>query len=473
MIKIRPLSQRATFDIADVTDINVGNIRLVLSLDPTRGNWSRDKKIPSCGNTRGLHQHYSSITIIKDKNSIPQIHKKYKALQTKKFILHLLADKKGAYNMNKNEIYFNPKKTISNGYEKWRIQKQVDGIKISVVGKTRKEAVEKAYAKLDEAKHSNNLSINVSKITFADFVKYYLYEVVEPTNSIKDRTFVSYTGYYNNHIKNSHLAKVKLIDMTRENIQIFINSLLKKDIKLSTIKQIKTFVSTVLNYAVSGDLITKNYCRYVKLPKDETVVEKHKFLTDDEIQRLLANCKDYQTEMLIRLILNTGLRVNEALALTVKDVEKQVVNVDKTLTLDKELHIVVGTPKTKTSVRQIPINDTFNKELKKYILYTKEKRLKLGIIVQDDCLLFASITNQYIKLNNIGQRLNTLYKKSNVNASGFHVLRHTFGSKLFENGVDLKTISALMGHNNISITADVYVHLSPDSKINAIKILNF
>ncbi len=74
---------------------------------------------------------------------------------------------------------------------------------------------------------------------------------------------------------------------------------------------------------------------------------------------------------------------------------------------------------------------------------------------------------------NLTQTINTLYKKCDINASGFHVLRHTFGSKLYEKDVDVKTISELMGHSNISITANVYVHLSPDSKINAVKILNF
>lgn len=377
--------------------------------------------------------------------------------------------------MNKNEIYFAITKTVSNGYERYRIQKQVDGHKINVTGKTKKEVTEKFYAKLDEMQRQKNFSIDVNKITFADFVKYYLYDVIEPSNTLRYSSISIYDAIYRNHILSSNLEKVKLIDTNRENLQIFINGLIERNLSTQNIKHINRFVGTVLNYAVAGDIIVKNYSKYVKIPKEEHDNENqtHKFLTDDEIKLLIENCDSYKLQMLVRLIVNTGLRINEALALTVKDVQNNVIDINKILTVNKKRELVTGPTKTKTGTRKIPINTSLGVELKKYILHIKEERFKVGILVRDDSLLFTGETFQAMRHQTITVCVNRVYKKCNIDVSGFHVLRHTFGSKLYEKGVDIKTISELLGHSNISITSEIYIHLSPESKVNALKLLSF
>lgn len=375
--------------------------------------------------------------------------------------------------MKQNDIYFTIKKTVNNGYERYRIQKMVDGHQINVVGKTKKEVAEKFYSKLNDLKNHSRLSFNVSKITFADFVHYYLYDVVEPAKAIKMTSFRKYDMIYRLYISDSNLSKTKLVDTTREPLQAFTNNLLRKGLSVATVKQIKTFISTVLNYAVSGDLINKNYAKFVKFPQEEKK-EICKFLTDEEICRMIDNCHDYKLKVLILLILNTGLRINEALALTLNDVsfENMTINVDKTLYYYNK-KVSVSPPKTASSVRQIPINDRFATILKKYLVSIKEDRFKIGVVVNQESQLFA---NKFCKLEHstsINNNLRKLYTISEVNASGFHILRHTFGSKLYESGVDIKTISELMGHSNVAITSNIYIHLSPKKKEEAIQDLDF
>lgn len=377
--------------------------------------------------------------------------------------------------MNKNEIYFAITKTVSNGYERYRIQKQVDGHKINVTGKTKKEVTEKFYAKLEESKRQSkaDVSIDINKITFADFVHYYLYDVVEPSGSIKESTLRGYESLYNAHIKNSVFSKTKLINMTTGPIQSFFNNDRYSKLSLSYVKQIKLFISIVLNYAVANDLILKNYTKNVRLSNKNVVKtkEKHKFLTDSEIKKLLEHCKDIQLKTIVILILNTGLRINEALALHVSDIQNGYVNVDKNLNAPKG-RIVVSTPKTETSTRKIPINAKLQITLNHYIKYIKEKYLMFGITIDDDSIFFQNNKFNYIQASQLRKSLNAIYNKCNIETSGFHTLRHTFGSILYNEGVDIKTISTLLGHKNINVTANIYIHLQAEHKHNAVNLIN-
>ena len=68
--------------------------------------------------------------------------------------------------------------------------------------------------------------------------------------------------------------------------------------------------------------------------------------------------------------------------------------------------------------------------------------------------------------------LKKILKKCNINVSGFHIFRHTSGSKLYEMGVNIKTISEQLGHSNTNITSNIYVHLDEEKKKEAIKHLD-
>lgn len=372
------------------------------------------------------------------------------------------------------QIYFTIKKSKSQGYDYYRIQKMVDGMSINVTGKTKKQVTEKFYTKLEELERSAKCSIDINNISVADFVAYYLFEVVEPVGSIRDSTFLSYRAVYNSHIKDSSLSSVKFVKATREDYQYFFNAIFAKPLKMATIKYLKNFISTAINYAVEGDLILKNQCRYVKFPKVVETEKKHKFLTDDEVQKLLANCDDEFLRTLIFFILNTGLRINEALALNISDVdfdEKQV-TINKTVSRFKTGK-AIAPPKTKSGNREIPINDTAIKVTKSHVKRLKTYYLQLGIVVKENNLLFPNRYNKIKDYDVLVDKLNKLYEECEIETRGFHTLRHTYGSKLYESGVDIKTISELLGHGDINITNKIYLHLNPEKKVEAVNYLNF
>nr|WP_317359398.1 site-specific integrase [uncultured Tyzzerella sp.] len=297
-------------------------------------------------------------------------------------------------------------------------------------------------------------------MTFSEFVHYYLFEIVLPSGSVKNKTFTSYEIIYRNYIKDSIISNIKLKDLRKEHFQKYFNVLIKKGFKLSTIRTFKNFISTVLKYGVDEDYILKNYCSSIKLPKDNSI-KINKYLTDEEIKLIFENCKDLKLLVIIKIALSTGMRINEILALTENDFNFEYcsIKVNKTLSCCKvfedenkyKKQIIVTNPKSKTSNRIVYFNPNISKDIKTYISLQKEKYLKIGRKYTPNNIIFTNTNFDYINSRTLD----------------------TSGSKLYEKGVNIKTISEQLGHADITITSNIYVHLDEEKKKEAIKHLDF
>ena len=385
-------------------------------------------------------------------------------------------------NIELKYLNFNIKEFKSQGYTYYRIQKQLDkNNKVNVTGKSKDEVKEKYFNKLEKFLNNDITNLDIQKMTFAEFVHYYLFDIVLPSGSVKPKTFTGYNNIYRKYIEDNPIGKIKIIELKKEQLQKYFNDLCKTSLKISTIKVIKTFISTVLNYANNEDYIIKNYCSSVKLPKDNCV-KKNKFLTDDEVQLIFKNCKDLKLLVIIKIALSTGMRINEILALTENDFnfEDCSIKVNKTLSYckvfknekDYNKQIIVTSPKSKSSNRIVYFSPNISSDIKKYISLQKEKYLKVGKKYTQDSIIFTNKDFDYVRYNLLSYHLEILLKKCNINPSGFHIFRHTSGSKLYEMGVNIKTISEQLGHSNTSITSNIYVHLDEEKKKDAIKHLD-
>ena len=172
-------------------------------------------------------------------------------------------------NIELKYLNFNIKEFKSQGYTYYRIQKQLDkNNKVNVTGKSKDEVKEKYFNKLEEFLNNDITNLDIQKMTFAEFVHYYLFDIVLPSGFVKQSSFTCYNTIYRKYIKDNPVGKIKIIELKKEQLQKYFNDLYK------------TFISIVLNYATNEDYIIKNYCSSVKLPKDNCV-KKNKFLTDD------------------------------------------------------------------------------------------------------------------------------------------------------------------------------------------------
>jgi len=135
--------------------------------------------------------------------------------------------------------------------------------------------------------------------------------------------------------------------------------------------------------------------------------------------------------------------------------------------------MIVQPPKTKRSKREVPIPSKLIAPLQKYILNQKKKYFANGLPFTDDNVLFTTKSCKYIDAGNQLKTFKRVLRRADVPYRKFHNVRHTYATKLFETEVPLVTVSRLLGHANIQITANTYTHVMPKIKEAAVDNLNY
>ena len=186
-----------------------------------------------------------------------------------------------------------------------------------------------------------------------------------------------------------------------------------------------------------------------------------KVFTEKEIKKLEKECLKSTDIRIIGILISiyTGMRIGEICALRWKniDLNKKLINVTHTLQrvyVEKaKTKIIITTPKTKTSERKIPIVTNLYDKLK----LESAKFLK-------DAYVLTGKEEKYIE----PRSFQCVYKKAIENCKiqyrNFHCLRHTFATRCIRVGMDIKSLSEVLGHSDVNITLNRYVHSSYDSK---------
>ena len=201
-------------------------------------------------------------------------------------------------------------------------------------------------------------------------------------------------------------------------------------------------------------------------------------LNDQEIELIISSAlKKYGTGRYmykhgyaIQLLLNTGMRVGELLALKWSNVdfEEKQIHITETRTQvidrsDSENKYVMVDQSTKTSSgnRFVPINQKAEEAL----MYFKALNYNSPYVM-------ANSDHNVITYRNLNRVLAKILENNKIGHGSLHTLRHTFATRLFKNGVDIKVISELLGHSDISITYDIYAHVINEQKKKAVEILD-
>jgi integrase len=291
-----------------------------------------------------------------------------------------------------------------------------------------------------------------SDITVKDWIEQYLelYEGQWRETTRKTRK----TRLYNHIIP--ALGNYKLQKLTRAQYQAFINKELET-LKESTVKGIHGLFLTIINKAVEHGIIDRNKFQGISISKGDEE-EKVKFLTKEEVQKLLMVAKTFEFDeyMAVFILLRTGLRKGELLALTWDDIDFD----NKLMTINKNRnHLGTFPPKTKKSNRVISMDNKLTKELKRFQLWQAKNKLQFGRYQFNNYVMVDRYGVPYHewKINRI---LSDMAERANLNKFGPHALRHTHAVMLLESGVDIKTVSDRLGHTKINMTADVYLHVS-------------
>ena len=254
-----------------------------------------------------------------------------------------------------------------------------------------------------------------------------------------------------------YLGDIELTDLTPFVLQKFITDLTTNGNKRTGKGLSPNFVKTILS-VIQNSLKTAHLVGYlpeysankIKRPKIvEKQVECFSIQEQKKIEEAALSAKKDKYRGIV-LCLYTGLRIGELLALTWNDIdfEKSILSVTKTCHDGNENgeHIrIIDTPKTENSRRQIPLSKTLVKMLKEM-----KKKSKCEFVIADG--------EKPVFIRSYQRTFELFLKKLKLPHKGFHSLRHTFATCALECGMDVKSLSEILGHKNAMITLNRYAH---------------
>lgn len=321
---------------------------------------------------------------------------------------------------------------------------------------------------------------NANKSYLSDFLTGYIFNVKK--NVLKPSSFdreVRTGNLINKYIGNYTFEQLSTPFIQTE----LINKLKDDNYSYSTIHKAYVLLNECLQYAVDTDKLDKNPCRLVKQPPKKMFEKKEiRWLSEDEIKlfKEQAVCK-YKTGndryiygLPISLIIYTGLRCGELAALKWSDIDFE----NKKIYIRKNIVTIYDYENTERKTRKVNLQVSTK---------TSEGRTIPLIKSAEDIL--NSIKSKYQEINPDGFIINNSDKMVHVdtlsdaytniaktagieNPLGIHTLRHTFASLLIKKGVDIKIVSDILGHKDVSFTYNIYVHILEEQKTQAMSLLD-
>ena len=252
-----------------------------------------------------------------------------------------------------------------------------------------------------------------------------------------------------------YFGKAHLMDIQQIDIQKYFNTVRSESgepLAKSTLDKHKLILKSMFDAAIDNDLCYKNPVKNIRFQHVSDKAEK-KVWTKDQAEKAEEYARRH-FRLDIVLYLNTGLRRSELLGLKWTDIDfaENTLHVQRAVVQTKG-QIVIDRPKSATSDRIVPFSESFGKYLRKF---QSDNEYVLGT---DGVMSPATYAKQFSKF------MDKMSKDINVPALTPHELRHTYGTLKRAAGVDIYTIQKVMGHADISITADIYVH----NDINVLK----
>lgn len=284
--------------------------------------------------------------------------------------------------------------------------------------------------------------------------KNWLYEWLENyvKPSSKTRTYERYKQIVNMHIVNK-IGDYELNDITPAFLQNLVAELLNNGNKRTftglSANSVNSVISVLQNSLKTANMLcyTKTYVAG-KIIRPRITEKQVECFSLSEQKKIEAYCMQSKKKKLYGIVicLYTGLRIGELLAIKFSDIDfnKSLMYISKTC-FDSSNGRIIETPKTNSSNRIIPLP----KQILGLVKELKKNSYSEYLIADLD---------KPVAVRSYQRTFELLLKKLNIQHKGFHSLRHTFATRALECGMDVKTLSELLGHKNTSITLNRYVH---------------
>ena len=324
----------------------------------------------------------------------------------------------------------------------------------NIYGKTVKE-LEKSKRDFMNL-YEKGVTIDAQNITLNEFVDSWL---KDKKDELAESTYRNYFVLLN-HVKNSDMARMKIIDIRPFNINRFLETF-KSENKASTAYRLKKILSSVFRAAISQDIIYKNPCDSVKAKYEP---KSKRALTEIEKRKIEKSNLKLRDKALVYTLRYTGIRRGELLALEKDDIDFK----NKTITISKKVNDNGGHPvtesktKTRAGMRVIPLFSPLATVLSEYMAAI------------DTPHLFYNKNNKPMSNPSFRHCIERL--KSEIGLPDdvtAHTFRHTFVSECYEAGIDIARLQKWVGHDDIQTTLGIYTHLSKERVLDGSDMNDF
>jgi integrase len=340
-------------------------------------------------------------------------------------------------------------------------------------GKTRKEVQEKLKQALHEQQQGTLVTASQQTLE-----KYLLQWLEDRRVSVRARTYERYEEYVRLHIV-PVIGRVQLQKLTAQNVQALYTKKLKEGLSPTTVNTLHAMLHKALSDAVRLGLIARNVCDMVTAPR--RAYHEITPLTIEQAQQLLAMVKGHKLEALFVLALTTGMRRGEVLALKWQDinfvqgtlqVRRMLSRVPTKLAKETGQHYIEAEPKTERSRRSIVLAPLALEALREHRKRQFLAMAEAGAEWQDNDLVFCTSLGTPLNPNHVLEKFKALLQQAGLPDMRFHDLRHSAATILLDTGVHPKVVQEMLGHNQISMTMDIYSHVLPTMQQDAAKKLN-
>lgn len=313
--------------------------------------------------------------------------------------------------------------------------------------------------------------------------------------TVDDKTYEQYS-YLQNIISTGAIWNSPITNITSSNIQRFINDINNNSahhITASTIKKVVAFLKRIFTYASVNKMNPYNplsSTRCIKIPKSAVATKpKPRAITSEECTQILAVVEQSSIyRVIVYLLLYTGIRIGELLALSWDEVDLEKGRLSVRYALKRRVQDVaekpkryyerVKEPKTASSVRDIPLSKNLVTILYQWRAMQKNGKTDDGITLSPDKtglnLVFPNQFGNLRSYDGTARRFRFFLEKHGLDSKvyHFHAFRHTFASYLAKRKVAPQTMKALLGHTDIKTTLNYYVDADLDSQMAAIEELD-
>lgn len=365
----------------------------------------------------------------------------------------------------------------ANGTYEARIM--IDGVRYSRYGKSPSDVKKKIKELQKQASRGNviakNIRLNVAMESYLTEIKRW---------KVKPTTYDRVESTFKYHIKNEPLGRMQIGTITPQDIQKLLSDQCKKGFSASSIKKIYNLLGEFFRYVTAIREINQNPMSMVKMPHESNIQYQPKemeVLTVDELKRVVSVCEEpgkrglpfYRYGEAIILLFLTGLRSGEVRGIQEKDIdiERRVLHIHTNVTYAKDresggIQYLIGDVKTKKSNREIPLNDRALLAIQRLLNTTCNH--KTGY-------LLCTASGKIVTHSHLQRCYSAILKKAGICHMGLHSTRHTFATVVLKDAEDkgqIKEVSELLGHSQVSTTYEYYIKASDDDKRNLVNQLN-